>query len=238
MTPSRAIAVATGLIVMLGAVPALAGKQVYVYSILHPFYGEIGTLTDTIDRGPDELRIDSRLRIAVEVLGVVGYRQESDTTEIMRGDRLISLLCVTWKDGQQLELRGEAQGDRFVVNGTTGSFSGPATTAPSDPWILKDIGDGTLVYPVTGTIARAVVSGGDNEVILVNGASVSVRHFIVMGANREDVWLDNRGIPVMFRTIEDGTAIDFILRDPAVAGATPVASLEPRALPQSAGSDK
>jgi hypothetical protein len=183
-------------------------------------------------------RIDSRLRIAVSVLGVVGYRQESDTTEIMRGDQLISLQSVTRQDGQQFELHGEASGGQFVVNGTKGSFTGPATTAPSDPWVLKGTGNGTLIYPVTGIIARAVVSGGGYETISVNGASVAARHFVVMGANREDVWLDDLGIPIMFRTVEDGTAIDFVLQDAAVAGAMPVASLEPRVPPRVAGGNK
>ncbi len=238
MRPARAIAVATGLLIIGGALPALAGQKVYTYSILHPFYGHIGTLTDTINRGPEVTRIDSRLRIAVKVLGVVGYRQESDTTEIMRGDRLISLQCVTRQDGQQFELHGEASGGQFVVNGTKGQFTGPATTAPSDPWVLKDTGEGTLVYPVTGIIARAVVSGGDRETISVNGAPASVRHFVVTGVNREDVWLDDLGIPIMFRSVEDGTAIDFVLQDPAVVGATPVASLEPRVPPVVVGGDK
>jgi hypothetical protein len=227
MTRARAIATAIVLSVIVGAAPALAGQQVYIYSVVHPFYGEIGTLTDTVDRSPEVMRIDSRLRIAVELLGIVVYREESDTTEIMRGNRLVSLQSVTEKDGQHLEVHGEAQGDQFVVNATAGSFTGPATTAPSDPWFLKHTGRGTLVYPSTGRIISAHVSGGDYETISMNGASVSARHFAVMGENREDVWLDNQGIPVMFRTVEDGTPIDFVLQSPTAAtGANTVASVK------------
>ena len=46
----------------------------------------------------------------------------------------------------------------------------------------------------------------------MNGDSISVRHFIVMGDKRQEVWLDNREIPVMFRTVEDATPIDFVLQ--------------------------
>ena len=111
MTRATAIATAIVLSVIVGAAPALAGQQVYIYSVVHPFYGEIGTLTDTVDRSPEVMRIDARLRIAVELLGIVVYREESDTTEIMRGNRLVSLQSVTEKDGQHLEVHGEAQGD-------------------------------------------------------------------------------------------------------------------------------
>ena len=57
----------------------------------------MGTFTDTIDRKPETMRIDGRLRIAVKSLGIVVYRQESDITAIMRDDRLISLESVTKK---------------------------------------------------------------------------------------------------------------------------------------------
>jgi hypothetical protein len=222
MTRARAIAVAMGLCVIAGAAPALAGKQVYTYSVVHPSYGNIGTLTNTVDRSPAAMRIDSRLRIAVKFLGIVVYRQESDTIEIMRGDRLVSLQSVTEKDGRRLEVHGEAQGDQFVVNGTAGSFAGPATLVPSDPWVLKQAGEKTMVYTDTGRIINVHISGGAYETVSVNGVSISARHFVVMGDKREDVWLDNREIPVMFRTIENGTPTDFVLQNPTAAdGSSP-----------------
>ena len=88
---AMAIASAMGLGVMASAAPALAAQQVYTYSVVHPVYGEIGTFTDTIDRSAEALRIDAHLRIAVKLLGVVAYREESDTTEVLRGGRLVSL---------------------------------------------------------------------------------------------------------------------------------------------------
>jgi CheY-like chemotaxis protein len=231
MTRARAITGAMCLSVIAGAAPALAGQQVYTYSVVHPIYGKIGTLTDTIDRSLETTRIDACLRIAVKFLGIVAYREESDTTEIMRGDRLISLQSVTEKDGRHLEVHGEVQGDRFVVNATAGSFAGPATTAPSDPWALKRTGDETVVLTDTGRIITVHISGGDYDTVSVNGASVSARHFIVMGIKRQEVWLDYRKIPVMFRTVEDGTAIDFVLRNAtAAAGAITGAAVKRVAL--------
>ena len=227
MKRARAIALAMGLSAIVGATPALAGPQVYVYSVIHPFYGEIGTLTDTIDRSPEATRINARLRIAVRFLGIVVYRRESDITEIMHGDRLVSLQSVTDMDGRHLEVHGEAQGDQFVVKATDGSFAGPATTAPSDPWVLKRTGKGTMVYPDTGRIIDVHISGGDYGTISVNRAAVYARHFIVIGDKQEDVWLDNREIPVMCRIVEDGTPIDFVLQNATAAvGAITITALK------------
>ena len=207
------------------ATPALAGQLVYTYAVRHPFYGEIGTFTDTIDRNPETLRIDGRLRIAVKFLGIVVYRQESDITAILRDDRLVSLQSVTKKEGEHLEVRGEAQGDQFVVNATGGSFAGPATILPSDPFVLKGTGEGAMVFTDTGEIITVQVSGGDHGPVSVNGKSVSARHFIVEGVTRREVWLDDRGIPVRFRIVDNGTPIDFQLQNTTVSPGTTVAAL-------------
>jgi len=220
------------------ATPALAGQLVYTYAVVHPLYGEIGTFTDTIDRQPATMRIDGRLRIAVKFLGIVVYRQESDITAIMRDDRLVSLQSLSKKDGEYLEVRGEAQGDQFVVNATGGSFAGPATSLPSDPFVLKDTGEATMIFTDTGRIISVQVSGGDHGTVSVNGNPVSARHFIIEGVTRREVWLDNRGIPVKFRIVEDGTPIDFVLQNTTAPAATTVAALQRPVLARLENGDK
>lgn len=205
------------------ATPVQPGQLVYTYAVRHPFYGQIGTFTDTIDRKPETMRIDGRLRVAVKLLGIVVYRQDSDITAVMRDDRLVSLQSATKKDHELLEVRGEAQGDQFVVNATAGSFAGPANSLPSDPFVLKGTGEGTMVFTDTGEIISVQVSGGDDAMVSVNGTSVSARHFIVEGVTRREVWIDNRGIPVKFRVVDKGTAIDFVLQ--STSPATTVAAL-------------
>lgn len=233
MTQPKIIALAIGLFAIAGAAPAHAGQQVFTYTVVHPVYGEIGTLTDSVERGPDSMRIQSQLKVAVSVLGIVMYRQETNTTEVMRGNRLVSLRSRSDKDGEHSEARGDAQGGQFVVTGTAGSFTGPASIAPCEPWVLEHTGDGTIVYPSTGRISKAKVSGGNYETVSVGGATVTARHFIVTGDARQDVWLDDGGIPVMFRSVEDGTPIDFILQgSPLAAGVTQLASSERAALPR------
>ena len=236
--PQRAFAVAAGMGALLGALPAVLGAapasaepQVYVYTVLHPTYGRIGTLTDTVDRGEDKTQIESKLRVAVELMGVTLFRQRSDVTEVMEGDRLISLHSVTDKGDKHLEVHGRAEGGKFVVDATTGSFIGPASTAPSDPWALEGIGPQTLVYTSTGHIRDAQVTGGQAETFALNGSKVSLRHFVIDGLNRQDVWLDSAGIPIMFRSVEDGTPIDFVLEKAlAPDGADPLLPPKPTAL--------
>ena len=74
MTRARAIATAIVLSVIVGAAPTLAGQQVYIYSVVHPFYGKIGTLTDTINRSPEVMRIDFA---SAHCGGAAGHRRLS-----------------------------------------------------------------------------------------------------------------------------------------------------------------
>jgi len=192
--------------------PALGQQQVYTYTVVHPFHGAIGTLTDTINLSPEETRSDWRLRVAVKLLGLVVNRQESDTTVTMLRNRLVSPRGVTEKGGRHSDVHGEVSGDQFVANATAGSFTGPASIAPSDPWALQRTGSGTKVHMDTGRTINVRVSVGDDDMISVNGAFVSARHFIVTGDKRQEVWLDNRKTPIMFRAVEDGTPIYFVLQ--------------------------
>lgn len=232
------IASGVGLGFSVLAAPSFASEQIYTYAVVHPIYGEIGTFTDSIERNADITRISTRLRVAVTLLGIVAYREESDGTEVLDGNRLVSLQSVSNKDGRHLEVHGEAQGDEFVVTGMTGTATAPGTVTPSDPWLLKRTGDQTVVSTATGRIVDVNVSGGEVEKVAVDGAVVHARHFVVDGDKRQEVWMDSRDIPVMFRTMENGTAIDFVLKAPGKEHPTTETAAKPAAVPELPGNTR
>jgi hypothetical protein len=84
----------------------------------------------------------------------------------------------------------------------------------------------TVVFTDTGRNMNMFSSSGDYETVSLNGAWVSVRHFIVN--KRQEVWLDKREIPIKFRTVEDGTPIDFVLKTAPAARGSPVVILARR----------
>ena len=208
---------------MTAAIPACAQERAYSYSVVHPLYGTIGTFTESIARSDGTTRIESQLHIAVEMRGMVIHREEGDYAEIFRDDRLVSLRSATTTNGTRLDVRGEAQGDHFVVTSPTGVIEAPADVVPSDPWLLKDLGVGTVVSIETGRIIPTQVSGGEPAMVSLQGVMVATRHFVALGERQQEIWLNDQGVPVMFRSVENGTPIDFILtsslRDAAIAEA-------------------
>ena len=231
------------LLIMLGSltsaagIPVAAQEQTYSYNVVHSSYGNIGTFTESIDRSGGTTRIDTHVRIAVKILGIVAHRKQSDRTEIFQGHRLVSLTSATVTNGTRLDVRGEAKGDRFVVTSPAGVVEAPGDVAPSDPWMLRDRGVATIVSAETGRIVPTRITGGEPETITLQGATVPTRHFTARGKKRQEmqheIWLNDRDVPVKFRILDGGAAIDFILTSPlqdaavAEAGLVPTAKLRP-----------
>ena len=99
--------------------------------------------------------------------------------------------------------------------------------------MLKQIGSGTVVSIKTGRIIPTRVTGGEQLMLPLQGVMVTTRHFMARGEREQEIWLNDQDVPVMFRSVESGTPIDFILtsplRDAAVAEAhlVPAAKLQP-----------
>ena len=227
--------VASGL--LSAGTPAYAQERTYSFSVVHAVYGNIGTFTASIARSGGTTRIDTHVRIAVKILGVVAHRKESDRTEIFQGERLVSFQSATITNGTRLDVRGESKGDHFVVMSPTGVADAPDDVAPSDPWVLRDRGIATVVSLETGRIVPTRITGGEPVMVSLQGATVTTRHFAARGQGQQEtqheIWLNDHNVPIKFRIVDDGAVVDFVLtsplRDAAVAEAflVPAAKLRP-----------
>ena len=199
------------LLLIFTASPALA-SQLLEYTIRHPTYGDIGTYSNLIEPTTDGVAITSRLDITVKLLGLVAYREQSTRSEHWRDGRLVSFSNTTEKNGQRYELRGEARGDGFAVNTPRGSYIAPVGVLTSNPWSVDLLRSGPLLSTRDGTLLTARVSNGPSETIIRGGQPERLRRFDIESDKREYVWVDSLGVPVAFRTEDDGSPIDFILK--------------------------
>jgi hypothetical protein len=208
--------------VSLWVVPAFAGQQTYTYVVEHPTYGKIGTYSDTVIQDKDAMRIDTHLRVAVRVLGIVMHREEADRTEIWKGDRLVSFHGVTTTNGKTLVVDGAARGNEFVINSPFGTSVAPADVSPSTPWALRlKRPQVTMMSTKTGKLEEARLVASDQSVESVFGTPMAVRHFQIATDKRQDVWLSPHDIPLRFRTEAGGTPIDFTLTPDTLAALAP-----------------
>lgn len=216
---------------------ASAATRTDTYKVEHPLYGDIGTYVYNFDDANGVARITSQLHVAITLIGIVIYRQDSDQQEVLENGRLISLKSVTRINGRQSGVRGEARDGRFLVTSASGTTSAPADVLPSDPWSLKRIGAGVVVSTKSGKIYNVKVTGDEAETVLLQGTSSSTHHFRIRTETQEDkweVWLDAQGVPIKFRSLEDGEQIDFILTSTSSKAAdtlSPASSADRRSIP-------
>ncbi|MFZ0695306.1 MAG: DUF6134 family protein [Alphaproteobacteria bacterium] len=202
---------------------AHAGQQTYSYTVEHPFYGEIGTFINTVHDADGLVQMDSQLRVEIRVLGIAVFQQDADRSEVWRGNQLISFRSVSHKNGERLEVSGEATDKGFVVTSPSGKTLSTANVAPSDPWAIRGLGAAVVVSTESGKIEDIEVSGGEASTVQVQGLSTPVHHFHVRTDTEKDkweVWLDEHGVPIKFRSIESDTPIDFVLGGSAAPAAS------------------
>jgi Family of unknown function (DUF6134) len=218
----RLAALLVALGALLVAAPGARAAESYDYTVEHPTYGRIGTYRDTVERKGEEVRIDTQLRVAVTVLGITLHREEADRSEIWRGDRLISFRSHTLVNGDTIEVSGEARGDGFAITSPAGKTVVPAEIYTSSPWsVAHSHLPKLLVSTKTGKVVAVKASGSEPAEVPAAGGHLKVRHFHIESDKPQDVWLDARGVPVRFRTVEAGSPIDFILAPSALAALAP-----------------
>jgi len=216
---------AAGLALVLALCGTAAhGAETYSYTIHHPQFGDIGTYTDRIERRDGGFTVETTVRVVVRALGMVLHREDAERRELWRDGRLASFHGVTHINGKPVEVEGEARPDGFVVRSPDGTAVGPLDVVPAEPWQLGRLAGG-VGGPVTGTLLSTRsgrldsfrVTGGEPARLPVQGITLTVRHYTVASDKHQEVWIDTRGVPVVFRTVENGAPIDFTLSREGVA---------------------
>jgi hypothetical protein len=202
--------------VFLGALSLNAAAQTNqraaTYLVEHPRYGVIGTYTHEKSESGEITRISSQLHVKVKLLGMKVYRQDVAQNELLDKGRLISFQSAANTNGSQINVHGRAENNRFVITSPAKTFSVSGDVLPCDPWLITRHGSGQVVSMKSGKIDNAVVTGGESAPVLIQGKMRPARHFNVRTdtlPNEWQVWIDEEGTPVKFRSVEQGTPIDF-----------------------------
>ncbi len=204
-------------VVLLVALPAVnyaavAAVQVLRYRVKHAIYGDIGTYSNTVEQTGGTTTVLTEAHFKVSLLGIVLHREDAQRQERWRGDRLVFFHGVTTKNGQPLEVRGEARGDSFVIASPRGTITAPADIHPANPWSANFLGSDTMMRVDTGAIEPVRVSGGAETSVTINGATLRTRQYEIDGKTRYKIWLSEpEQVPVMFSVDDDSGEVTFTL---------------------------
>lgn len=184
------------------------------YEITSRGLGSIGTYVRTIDQENGLDRAQSQLRIQVRMMGIPVFRERADQIEEWRDGRLVEFRSVSTANAKPLLVHAELRDGRLLVTTPEGAKLAPAGAIPADPWFARQLGPATVVTIKTGRIMTVDTTGGEPDLITVDGVPTLTHHFHVNTqgqANWWEIWVDARGVPVKFRSQENGRQVDFNL---------------------------
>lgn len=211
-TPFVLLALGIGWPASSAADPLLpTSPQILEYKIRHALYGEIGTYFNVIETSGDTIDVRSSLRIAVKFLGLAMYSEEAERSERWVGDRLVAFNSVTRKNGERIEVTGEARDNAFVIKAPWGTAEAPADVRPSNPWSAKVLAPATVMSTTTGRLFQPRVRISAEELTMLDGQRRKLRQYEIVTDKREFVWLDEQDVPVVFGTDDDGARVEFVL---------------------------
>jgi hypothetical protein len=200
-----------GILAITAAQAASTSTEQLRYRVRHSVFGNIGTYTNTVQSVGDITTVQTSVHFLVKMLGVGLHREDAERTERWQGGRLVSFVGTTKKNGDTLEVKGEASGNNFVIQSPLGTFTAPGTVQPANPWSAKCLHSTTMMRVDNGEIERVHVSGGAETTVAIGGAAVPVHEYEIDGAKRYKIWIDQNDIPLMFVVDDDSGEVTFTL---------------------------
>jgi Family of unknown function (DUF6134) len=206
-----AIASVVGGLAHFISIAAAETPAQFVYRVSHSTFGDIGTYANTLQPTRDGINVRTQAHFEVSMLGVRMYREEAERTEQGQGNRLVSFHGVTDKGNGPVEVKGEARGNNFLITSSQGTITAPASVHPANPWSANFLGSNTMMRPDSGKIEQVRIGSGRETTVKIDGAAVPAVKFEIDGSTKYTVWLDSRGVPVMFVVDEDTGKVTFTL---------------------------
>lgn len=196
-----------------GSAAAIADSpRELVYDVKHSVFGDIGSYTNLIETSGAIITIKTAAHFLVKALGVGLHREDAQRVEQWQGDRLLYFHGVTVKNGDTTEIKGQANGNNFVIDSPLGTITAPASIKPANPWSKRSIDSTTMMRVDTGKVEQVKVSGGTETNVSVDGASTTAREYDITGSTKYKIWFDQHDIPVMFVVDDDSGEVTFTLK--------------------------
>lgn len=181
------------------------------YRVSHSVFGNIGTYINVVESAGDTTTVRTTAHFVVKALGVGLHREDAERTERWQKGRLVSFRGVTKKNGDTIDVKGDANGNDFLITSPTGTFTAPATVQPANPWSIKCLQSTTMMRVDDGKLEKVRVTGGAETTVPIDGASIPARQYEIDGTTRYKLWFDRQNIPVKFVVDDDTGEVTFTL---------------------------
>jgi hypothetical protein len=197
---------------LLIASPAKAQDSAqFIYHVDHSVFGDIGTYTNMVEPTRDGVTVKTRAHFEVKMLGVRVHREDAERTEHWQGNRLVAFRGVTDKGDGPVEVKGEANGNSFIITSPQGTTRAPWSVHPANPWSSNFLHSNTMMRPDTGKLEQVRIGNGQETAVKLDSANIPAVKYELDGNTKYTVWLDDRGVPIKFLVDDDTGKVTFTL---------------------------
>lgn len=171
---------------------APSGDRVIAFDVLRGGR-DLGSHVVRFDHNGDRLEVttDVDLRVAFGPLTVFNY--EHDAVEIWENGELVAFRSQTRKDGEDLTVSAERNGDSWTIDGT--DYEGgpltstlPLSLALSSHWNGYDVSADTIFNTETGEGMPVEITDLGTETLTVMGDRIEARRIRLSGSLTVDLW--------------------------------------------------
>lgn len=178
----------------------------------------MGTHTIRFERDGDRLVATTEIDLRVSFGPITFFRYEHDAREVWTGDRLVSFMSETLKDGNDLTVEAERDGDTLDVEGTTYeeeaiSLTHPASLALSSHWRGYDPSASVIFNTETGEEMPVEIEELGTETLTVMGREIEATHIRLSGTLTVDLWYGPDGEWVKCSFEARGETVTYVRRD-------------------------
>ena len=210
----RAIALAGGGVAMLGLPGvATAVPRDTVFNVFRK-----GSLigTHAIDfRGTEgQLKVVSRLDLAVKVAFITAYRYEQAGEDVWEDDVLVQTRIETNDDGKDFLVAAEARAGKLVVTGPNGSYDTTLGAMTDLSFWNQAITRGQpVIDSQNGELITIEVKAGTPEQLEMNGSKVDAERFAMAATKGRSgtVWYDQGGNLIKAVVLTRGETLNYEL---------------------------
>ena len=158
----------------------------------------------------DQIRVTSRLKLKVKVLGLIVYRYDYYSEAWWAENHLVKLLAKQNDDGAISDVKVSAKENVLMIDGPSGKFQGRSSLYPSNHWHAGVLSEHQLIDTLKGQIASVKIKNLGTEKVSAEGRAIYAQKYIYSGDVNATAWYDEFGrwVKLSFAA-KDGSVIDY-----------------------------
>ena len=173
----------------------------------------VGTHTVKFSRAGEEIIVNSRFEIKIDVFFLTVYRFLYKSDAIWRDGALSALNVEVDDNSEVFWLKAKRYGNVTDIQSAFSNVKHEGIVYPTNHWNARVLGETRVLNTLTGLVNNVSIAARDREVVQTERGKIEATRFSYSGDLETEVWYDDWGrwVKMQFSS-RDGTKIKYVCR--------------------------